>query len=39
LHSLAAYLGTYADQKISHEDLVAAIADRPRPLPGIADVQ
>jgi NADPH-dependent 7-cyano-7-deazaguanine reductase QueF len=38
LHSLAAYLGTYADQKISHEDLVAAITADLDALPGITDV-
>lgn len=37
LHSLAAHLTSYRDARVSHEDLVASIAEA-LDLPGIADV-
>lgn len=38
LHSLAAYLGSFADERISHEELTRQLRDELAGLHGIADV-
>jgi NADPH-dependent 7-cyano-7-deazaguanine reductase QueF len=38
LHSLAAYLNTFADKRISHETLTRAMRNNLSDLPGITDV-